>query len=840
MAKQTADRVHPELILALDVMTPRVEKLKKEWEDAPVVICPESSFAFTKSYSRTEGLPLTLRFSIAVQSILRETPLLVREGELIVGSLTKAIKGADALACECPQQILNAIERGAFVRKMSEWTAADIAPEDIDALKKDAEYWVERLPVNEVNKALEYELGEKHMDLMMDRAQVFEGIPLRAEPEMGIWGPIFPERIGRGRTLFRGKVVHKGLNAIIEDCKKELERMDRDGAYIHPAGRPKPFEKRILLKSMIISCEAVIEWAHRYAELVRSQAAAETDPKRKKELEKIAANCEWVPANPPRDYWEALQSIRFLHAAAQKEKPFRKDTSIGQLDQIIYPYYKADVESGKITREEAAELLACLWLKTRESECYDPEKRNVAHSQGTLLPDVTIGGRDAKGRDVTNEASYLILQIMAKMRLSEPAVYIRYHDGMKDDFIRFALQCNSEYRGGNPAFLNDELGSRRFTDRGVSLEDAAEWSASGCLAYHLDCNQHIGGFQHINQTKVLELTLNDGFDPRTQKQLGPKTGDPNQMNLEELMQAYFTQEDYFVGQLNKDYGIRHGFDLDHPLVSGLNAAYWWDITIPTGLHPLKGGSPYPITTVMWIGDRGSTDVADVFAAIKSVVFDQKKATMAELLEAIKVNWEGHEELRQLCLKAPKYGNDDPYVDDIFTYITDKNTEILQKRPDPITGQKPFLFKGAAAGHIVHGSVVGALPNGRLAFTPVNDGATSAMPGVDINGPTALINSATKFDNWQYMGGVHNMKFTEELLNTPDKLELIITLIRAYFERGGWHIQFNIHNQENLMAAKAKPEEYRNLLVRVGGYSAYFVDLPGSLQDEIINRTPHAM
>ncbi len=830
----------PSLYRELDVITPRVEKLVDEWQNAPVVICPESSFSFTKSYSKTEGLPLTLRFSLAVQTIFRETPLLLRDGELIAGSLTKAIKGADALACECPKQILAAIERGAFVRKMSEWTEAGIAPEDVEALKKDAEYWAERLPVNEVNKALEYELGPQHMDLMMDRGMVFEGIPLRAEPEMGIWGPIFPERIGRGRSLFRGKVVHKGLNGIIEDCKKELERMDKEGAYVHPSARPKPFEKRILLKSMIISCEAVIEWAHRYAELARSQAEKETDPTRKQELEKIAANCEWVPANPPRDFWEALQSIRFLHAAAQKEKPFRKDTSIGQLDQVIYPYLKADLESGKITREKAAELLACLWLKIRESECYDPEKRDIAHSQGTLLPDVTVCGRDAKGRDITNEASYLILQVMAKMRLSEPAVYIRYHEGMKDDFIRFALQCNMEYRGGNPAFLNDELGSRRFTDRGVSLEDASEWSASGCLAYHLDCNQHIGGFQHINQAKVMELALNNGFDPRTRKQLGPKTGDPTTMNMDQLMEAYFTQEDYFVEQLNKDYGIRHGFDLDHPLVSGLNAAYYWDISIPSGLHPLKGGSPYPITTVMWIGDRGSTDVADVFAAIKYVVFDQKQATMEELLQAMKADWEGHEGLRQMCLRAPKFGNDDPYVDDIFIYVTNKNREIMQKRPDPITGLTPFLFKGAASGHIVHGASVGALPNGRKAYTPVNDGATSAMPGVDVNGPTALINSAVNFDNWQYMGGVHNMKFTEDLINTPQKLELVIALIRAYFEGGGWHIQFNIHSQENLIAAKANPEKHRNLLVRVGGYSAYFVDLPESLQDEIINRTSHAI
>ncbi len=411
-------------------------------------------------------------------------------------------------------------------------------------------------------------------------------------------------------------------------------------------------------------------------------------------------------------------------------------------------------------------MLGCFWLKTRESECYDPEKTDVRHAQGTLLPDVTIGGQNAKGEDTTNESSYLVLQVMAKMKLSEPAVYIRYHSGMKDDFILFALECNLEYRGGNPAFLNDELGSRRFVDRGVSIEDASEWSASGCLAYHLDCSQHIGGFQHINQTKIFEITLYNGYDPRTKKQLGLSTGDVTKFtSVDELMEAYFKQEDYFVGQLNKDYGIRHSLDLEHPLVSALNAAYWWDYSIPYGMHPLKGGTPYPITTVMWIGERGTTDLADCFAAIKHVVFDTKKATMAELLEALKANWEGHESLRQLCLKAPKYGNDDPYVDEMFEYIAKKNVEIMQSRPDPITGLKPFLFKGAAAGHIVHGAVLGALPSGRKAGTPVNDAGTSAMPGADVNGPTALINSATKFDFWQYMGSAHNMKFTEELVNT---------------------------------------------------------------------------
>ncbi|GAB6194560.1 pyruvate formate lyase family protein [Desulfocastanea catecholica] len=832
--------VNPIVMRNLTVLTPRLKKLKKEYEDAPVVVCPESSFSFTKSYSETEGLPLPLRYSMAFKTIMEETPILLREGELIAGSLTKAIRGADVLACECPLQILAAVKKGKFTRKMSEWTEADIDPEDVDRLRKDAEYWAERLPVNEVNKRLIEELGEEHMDIMMDRAMVLEGIPLRADPEMGIWGPMFPETIGRGRTGYRGRIVHKGLNNVIADCKAELKKMDAEGAFINPAHNPKPYDKRALLKAMIISCEAVITWAKRYAELARTQAAQAKDPQRKKELEKIAANCEWVPANPPRDYWECVQSIRFLHAAAQKEKPFRKESSLGQLDQDLYPYYEKDIAAGKITRNEAAELLGCFWLKTREGEGYDPEDRKVAHSQGTFLPNVTICGRNEKGDDWTNECSWLILKVMAEMKFSEPTVYIRYHDGMKNDFLLFALEANMEHRGGCPAFLDDESGTRRFVARGIPLSEACQWNASGCLSYHLECAQHIGGFQHLNQMKILEVALHNGYDPRTKKQVGPKTGEVTKMtSLEEIMDAYFKQEDHFAWRLNRDYEIRQSYELNHPLVSGLNCSYFWDTAIPYGLHPLKGGTPYPITTVMWVGDRGTTDVAEVFAAIKYVVFDQKKATMEELMTAIKANWEGYEDLRELCLKAPKYGNDDEYIDDIFEYVQEKNSEIMQKRPDPITGLKPFLFKGAASAHVVVGMVTGALPNGRKAGTPVNDGALSAKPGADVNGPSALLNSASRFNFWQYVGGVLNMKFTKDLLNTPEKLTNLIALLRTFFENNGWHIQFNIHSQEELIEAQKKPDEYKNLLVRVGGYSANFVDLPGSLQDEIIARTPHS-
>jgi formate C-acetyltransferase len=446
------------------------------------------------------------------------------------------------------------------------------------------------------------------------------------------------------------------------------------------------------------------------------------------------------------------------------------------------------------------------------------------------------------GRDETNEISWLILEVMRQMKFSEPPVYIRYHAGMSDEFLRFALECNRDFQGGNPAFLNDELGTARYLARGVKLEDAVNWHASGCLGCNTECDEHPPGSMHLNQSKIFELTLNDGFDPRTGKQLGPHTGDVTKFtSVEQFCDAFFKQVDYFADKMRKGYFIKRSVWMEHTPNSGLASAMLFDDCIPKGLGPLEGGIRYPANGTELVGDRGITDVTDCLAAIKYLVLDKKKITMAELMEALKVNWQGKEEIRQACLKAPKYGNDDDYVDDIFNYISLKTQEIMQSRPDPFTGLKPYLFKGAAAGHVVQGSVVGALPNGRIAGGALNDGGTSAMPGMDAKGPTALINSATKVPHaWEETGITHNMKFSQSLMNTREKLDSILVLLKTFFARGGWHIQFNIHNAQDLIDARKHPEKWGNLIVRVAGYSAYFVDLPYSVQDEIIARTLHEL
>jgi len=836
MADTIVKKLGAEETMKLNILTDRVKKRRQEWEEAIPIVCPESSISFTKSWKETEGLPVDLRWAYAFEKRLQESPIVINDGELIVSSLTKHIKGVDLVAALKPLQVLDMLKDGRFSRTLSDTTSATISENDAKLLQEDAQYWADHLPPDYINERLRQELGESHMDLLNDRGGTFEGPFYKATQERGLfqdngaWG---------GILCLHSPIIDKGLNEVIARAEREIEKISLQDEDVTSEKSPL-YNKYNLLKAITITCKAIVDWANLYSKLAKNLAKEERDAVRRKELETIGEICSWVPANSPRSFWEALQAARFLHLAIRKEQPHRPENSVGRLDQMLYPYYERDLKEGKITPQEAAELLGCFWLKIREGELLQTQPPKARIAPATNLPNVTIGGRDENGNDVTNELSWIILEVMRQMRLSEPAVYIRYHTGMSDDFLLYALECNRYLQGGIPAFLNDELGTARHIARGVDPKDAADWAASGCLGYHLECSEHAGGQVHLNQTKIFELTLYNGFDPRTGKQLGPKTGDLTKFtSVDQLYDAFLKQEDYFADELRKDFFIRWSTDLKINFHSGLSCALLFEDSIPKGLPPSKGGARYPVEFTAWVGDRGITDVADSLAAIKYLVFDKKEVTMAELIEAIKSDWKDKEDLHKKCLKAPKYGNDDEYVDDIFKYISLKTQEILLSRPDPFTEAKPFLYKGAAAGHIIHGLVVGALPNGRKAGTSVNDGGTSAMPGMDTKGPTALINSANKQPNMiEYMGIVHNMKLSKKLFDSPEKLRKLLVLLKVFFAKGGWHIQFNIHSAEELLDAKKHPEKWRNLIVRVAGYSAYFVDLPLSLQDEIINRTLH--
>ena len=820
------------------VMTERLKKLKKEWEDAAPQVYVDDTLLFTESWKETEQLPVDLRWAKAFQKRMEECPILIRDPEIIVGSSTKFIRGNNMLCAMKPREILTMCETGKFDRKLSDISSTVIDPEDLKKLKADAEYWVEQMnPVNYVNVALEEELGKEHFDLLFDHAMILEGRAVRENPDRGLFQG--NGAFGGGVVQPSGDVLRLGFNHVIGLAKAEMEKMKAEG-FGEMRASTNALRKWYLLKSIVIMFEALITFAKRHAALARELAEKATDPVRKAELLKIADVCERVPAEPPRDFWEAVQSVRFMHLSAWKESSDRAEVPVGRIDQFWYPYYKADIESGKITRAQAAELIGAMWLKIREVENLVTIKREHRAAPGSQLPNVTLCGRDKDGNDLTNELSWIVLEVMAQIHLSEPAVYVRYHEDQDEDFIVHALKCNREFGGGNPAFLNDELGTRRYLDRGVPIEDACNWNASGCLGYHMECAEHMAGAFNLVQTKVMEVTLHDGFDPRTGKQVGLHTGDPrNFTSIEQLHEAFLKQEDYFAEKMREHYFIWWTTEAANSPMSGLRAGMLFRDCIPAGIASREGGCRYPVGKASWVGDKGICDCADYMADIQYLVFDEKKVTMAQLLEAMDANWEGHEDIRQMCLKAPKYGNDDDYVDDWYVRLSRDTQAILQSRPDPITGEKPMLFKGAAAGHVTQGKAVGAMPNGRFAGTPIYDGGTSAMAGGDVSGPTALILSATKYPTaYECAGVAHNMKFSKAVLNSPEKLRKMAALIKTFNKRDGWHIQFNIHSAAELMEAREKPEAHKDLLVRVGGYSAYFVDLPPELQEEIVERTMH--
>ncbi|MBR2879655.1 MAG: hypothetical protein IKC02_03175, partial [Oscillospiraceae bacterium] len=525
-----------------------------------------------------------------------------------------------------------------------------------------------------------------------------------------------------------------------------------------------------LLEACIISCEAFIKYAKRWADEARRQADECEDEIRKAELIRIAEACERCPGKPPRSFFEAVQCVRLYHLVCWKESSDRPEVPIGRLDQLLYPYFKKDFEEGKTSLQDAAELLGALWLKIREVENLVTIPREQRAAPGSLLPNITLCGVNEKGEELTNELSWLIVEAMAQVKLSEPAIYIRVSDKMPDEFLLHAIDCNVRFGGGNPAFLNDAEGTQRYLDRGVPLEDACDWNASGCLGYHLSSMEHLGGGHNINQIKVFELALTDGFDPRIKKQIGPHTGDPRTFkSIDDVKEAYYKQLAYFCPILMRIKTLGLATEITDGPMSGLRVAMQYEDCIPNGLTPKEGGARYPEGWTSWFGSRGLVDVADSLSALKKLVFDDGAVTMDEMMDAIEHNWDGYEDIRQACINCPKYGNDDDYVDEIYDEVNKKVVEIMQDRIDPITGRKPMLFIGAAAGHTAIGRSIGALPNGRLAFTPVDDAACSAMPGMDVNGPTCTINSATR-DAYarEYVGYAMNMKFSKSVLNTEEK------------------------------------------------------------------------
>jgi formate C-acetyltransferase len=620
------------------------------------------------------------------------------------------------------------------------------------------------------------------------------------------------------------KVLQKGFRGIKEEAEGLLERTASEA-------------KREFLKAIIICCDAIGELSHRYAEEARRLAKKERKTRRKEELIKIAEVCDWVPYNPARTFYEALQATWFSHMVEMMAESYPgPGVSHGRLDQYLYPFYRKDVDDGRLSREEAKELFQCFSIKHNYAYDYQttggPHGRNAGFGQL-----ITLGGQGANGEDLTNDLTYLILESFQELNMLEPKLNLRIHSGTPKELLFKASQMIRDTQG-SPFILNfDKIVIEALEGEGMSHDDAVDYGVVGCLENTAQGKDTSGTVDvHFNVAKSVELALNDGKDWHTGERLGTETGDPLEFeSFEQVMEAYKQQ---LRATIQRTTAITSACDalrgkyVQCPFLSAVI-----DGCMEKGRDIRDGGAVYNFTTFNGVG---IATAADSLAAIKKVVFEDKRLTMAELLQALRTNFEEKEDIRQILLtRAPKFGNDDDYVDSITRDIFRFWCQELSQYVTP-TGKR-FRAGYLSWNHFIHdGAFTAATPNGRRAGEPVSNGVCPSQ-GCDVKGPTAAIKSVAKlgFDLLP-SGASHTMTINPTALQTDEQLDKFAALLRTYNELGGTSLQFNVIDAETLRDAQRNPESYQNLLVRVTGYNAYFVGLTRALQDEIISRIEHRL
>ncbi|MBO7667901.1 MAG: glycyl radical protein, partial [Firmicutes bacterium] len=640
--------------------------------------------------------------------------------------------------------------------------------------------------------------------------------------EAGIYTE-FMEQRSPGHTVADGKIYKKGLLDFKADIKAVMDTLD----YVHDL---EAYDKAEELKAMDIACDAVMIWAKRYAEKAREMAETAPEP-RKSELIKIAENCEWVPAHAPRTFYEALQMYFFIHLGVITELNTWDAYCPGKLDQHLYPFYKAEVEAGTLTREQAKEYLESWWVKFNNQPA--PPKVGITLKESATYTDfcnINIGGVKPDGTDGVNDVSYLLLEVIEDMRILQPSTNVQISAKNPDKFIVEAGRVIREGMGF-PSVFNTDAIIKELMRQGKSLEDARQGGTSGCVEVGAFGKEAYILTGYFNTVKVLEITLHNGVDPMTGKKIGLETGDPREFkSMDDLMAAFEKQISYFIDvdiRGNNVIEVLYAEQMPAPFLSVIT-----DDCIKEAKDYNCGGARYNSRYIQFVG-LGS--ITDCFSSIKKHVFDDKTMTMDHMLEVLDADFNGFEKERQIFLnKTPKYGNDDDQADDLIMGMFEIIYKLVNGRPTPIGGTYRVEMLPTTC-HVYFGSVLGATPDGRKAGVALSEGI-SPVQGADKKGPTAVIKSAAKLDQLRTGGALLNQKLTPSILKGEDGLEHLKDLIRAYFRMDGHHIQFNVVDSNILRDAQTVPENYNDLIVRVAGYSDYFTNLTEELQNEIILRT----
>ena len=826
----------------------RVQKLVDALYTGMPEIEADRAVLLTESYRQTEHLPMIKRRSAAFMHILKNLPVVIHEHELIVGSTTRKPRGCQV-----------------FPEYSFEWLEAEF---DTVATREADPFLISEETKAQLRKIFPYWKGKTNSDLarsLMDEAayQAFTGSNIFTP------GNYFYNGIGHVNVDY-AKVLRIGYEGIKKEAQEALQRLDVADADYNA--------RRLFLEAVMESCDAAVLYAGRYAELARKEAVNCEDATRRAELLRIAACCAQVPAKGARSFYEACQSFWFVQSLLQTESNGHS-ISPGRFDQYMYPYYKRDIEAGALTAEEAQELIDCIFVKLNAIN----KVRDAASAEGFagygMFQNMIVGGQNEGGTDATNDLSYMCIEAAMHVRLPQPSLSIRVHNGSPQPLLIKAAALTRTGMG-IPAYYNDEIIIPALVTRGLTIEEARNYCIIGCVEPQIGGKTdgwHDAAF--FNMCRPMELVFSNGEDKG--KQIGPRTGDVTEMNtFEEFFEAYKTQEAYMIklmanacNAIDQAHAIRCPLPFESCMV---------DDCIGRGKSLQEGGAIYNFTGPQGFGIANMTDA---LTAVRELVFDKKLVSMAELRDALAANFgyglsgKGAESMTQLLVEklaesgvtineqtvrtvyrevteagrfsaaekeryaairsmidaCPKYGNDLPEIDALAREVAYTYTREVEKYKNPRGG----IFQAGlypVSANVPLGAQTGATPDGRLAYTPIADGV-GPVSGKDVCGPTAAANSVAKLDHAIASNGtLFNQKFHPSVLAGMEGLTKFIALIRAFFDQKGMHMQFNVVTRETLIDAQNNPEKYKTLVVRVAGYSALFTTLSRSLQDDIINRT----
>lgn len=781
-------------------LSSRVQNLLAGFHAARPELFAERAVLVTRAYARTDGQPSLLRRAEALEEILNGTPVLIRDGELILGCKTPAILGSPLypeVACDWVEQELDTIalrEESPF--KVNDDTKATLRNEVF-------EYWRGKQVYNQIMAALPDEV-------------------IQATQE-GVFFHYFLNRTIGHITVDYERVLQKGFLGLKSEVEAEFSQINYEDSGC--------LKKIYLLQAMSRCCDAAIHFAERYAQEADRLAGTESDPVRKTELEDIAGMCRHVPAHPARSFQEALQSFYFVHLILNLETNSYA-IGPGRFDQYIHPYYQADIEAGKLTREQAWELLACLWIKLNELTVVKEGGTAKASNTYNDFQNLNLGGQTIDGRDAVNDLSYLCLDVTGCLHLPQPQVSVLISEKTPNQFLAKACQVAS-LGFGMPAMFNEDEKTQALLHKGKSLEDARKGGINGCVELVVQGKDMMASSGYFNMPKSLELALNNGVNPLTGTHLGPQTGNLDELStFDDLLEAFRKQMAYGLNLKMIYDGIAKQAYAEFcpvPFTSLL-----MDDCLKKGRDYHDGGTHYSLPMVCGVG---TGTMADSMAAIKKLVYDEKTISLKQLVEALHADFVGYErELQLLRNRMPKWGNGDDYVDTLAHKVVEMFTDELEKHHDE-RGRPYAANMIPTTTHVWFGDLTGATSDGRHAKTPLSEGI-SPVQGMDRKGPTAVVRSMARLDHARCCGTLFNMKFHPSALSGEEGLDKFAYLVRTYFKLGGHHMQFNVLSSETLRAAQLHPEDYQDLIVRVAGYSDYFVRLSRDLQDEIISRTEH--